>query len=250
MLPKTRSQEYEHRKRKRQWEARIILDAITPFLEKNAVSGNKRIDIFEFGSGDGFQIPYLQKFGNVLASDIYTSNGVKRLQSVRFIECSITDAPFRNDQFDLIFASQVIPDLFDITNALREARRIGKASCLYAFSVPTNIWLLLSVPALYYNKVRKGVQTYNIDSRLKKALRVLLPEGRARWNFIECYQHYTIRSWQRLFSAHGFLVLEVKPLLFYGPSEWPIIPTRVSSTNFSSSVLFLMMKHENQVARR
>jgi hypothetical protein len=40
-------------------------------------------------------------------------------------------------------------------------------------------------------------------------------------------------------------VIEVKPLLLYGPSEWPIIPTSTCKTNLCSSVLFLMMKRQN-----
>jgi ubiquinone/menaquinone biosynthesis C-methylase UbiE len=246
MLPKTRDQEYEHRKRKRELEVDIIIESIMTCLRRTSVVRDKTdIDIFEFGTGDGFQIAYLTEIGNVVASDIYTSDGVKRLKDIKFIECSITDAPFRDGQFHIVFASQVIPDLTDIKNGLRETQRIGKSSSLYAFSVPTNLWLLLSLPALYYNKLRNGVTTYQRDSKLKKFLRTVLPEGRGRWNFLECYRNFKIRNWQRLFTESGFSVIEVKPLLLYGPSEWPIIPTSTCKTNFCSSVLFLMMKRQN-----
>ncbi len=244
MLPKGRGEEYEHRKRKRQWEITIIIETITSFLKRSSDFANKKIDIFEFGSGDGFQIRYLQSIGNVVASDIYTSDGIKSLKDIKFVECSITAAPFGNGQFDLIFSSQVIPDLDDVTNSFREMHRIGKSSCLYAFSVPTNIWLLLSIPAQYYNRSRYGVRTYQTDSKLIKFLRAMLPEGRLSSNFVECYRNYKIKNWQRLFSENGFYVVEVKPLLLYGPSEWPIIPTSTCTTNFCSSVLFLMRKNQ------
>jgi len=243
MLPKTRNQEYAHRKRKRELEVGIVVESIVTFLKRTSDFQDKtNINVFEFGAGDGFQIPYLRDLGNVIASDIYTSDGVKRLKNIKFIECSITDAPFRDGQFHIVFANQVIPDLIDIKTALREAQRIGKRSCLYAFSVPTATWLLLSIPALYYNKLRNGVQTYQRDSKLKTFLRRILPEGRARWNFIECYRNYQIKTWQKLFSENGFSVVEVKPLLLYGPSEWPIIPTSNCKATFCSSVLFLMFK--------
>ncbi len=246
MLPKTRDQKYEHRKRKRELEIGLIIESIVPFLRRSSdFRDNTNIDIFEFGTGDGFQIPYLSDIGKVVASDIYTSDGVKRLKDIKFIECSITDAPFRDGQFHIVFASQVIPDLADIKNALRETQRIGKSSSLYAFSVPTNVWLLLFLPALNYNKLRNGVTTYQRDSKLKKFLRRILPEGRGRWNFLECYHNFKIKNWQRLFSENGFSVIEVKPLLLYGPSEWPIIPTSHCKSMLCSSVLFLMMKKQN-----
>ena len=243
MLPKTQQQEYEHRRHKREIEVRLIIDAIRDYLERQSgVSKEREIQIFEFGAGDGFQIPYLTKLGRLIASDIYTSDGVKQQKPLNFLECSITDGPFRDAQFDLIFANQVIPDLMDIPGSLREARRIGKPSCLYAFAVPTALWYLLSLPAQYYNKLRYGVPTYISDSRFKKFLRRVLPQGRARWNFVECYHHYKLKSWHQLFSQHGFSTISAKPLLVYGPSEWPIIQTSRARTDYCSSMLFLLKK--------
>jgi len=246
MLPKTQDQEYQHRKIKRELEVALTIDSIKACIKRYSAGGDKtNTTIFEFGAGDGFQIPYLRELGKIIPSDIYTSDGVRKLTDTNFIECSITDTPFRDGQFHVVYASQVIPDLMDIKNGLREAQRVGKSSSLYAFSVPTNIWLLLSLPALYYNKLRYGVTTYQRDSKVKKFLRKVLPEGRGRWNFIQCYRNFKIKNWQQLFTENGFSVIEVKPLLLYGPSEWPIIPTSICKTNFCSSVLFLMIKTQN-----
>jgi ubiquinone/menaquinone biosynthesis C-methylase UbiE len=247
MLPSTGNEEYEHRKRKRQLEIAIVIENIATFLKSWSDLTNGRINILEFGSGDGFQIPYLRRIGNVIASDICTSDGVKNLQEVKFVECSINHAPFGNGQFDVIFSSHVIQYLNELLNAFREMQRIGKSSCIYAFSVPTNIWLLLSIPAQYYNRIAKGLRrTEETDSKLTKFLRRILPEGHGiNPNFIDCYRNFKIKNWQRLFTENGFSVIEVKPLLLYGPSEWPIIPTSTCKTNLCSSVLFLMMKRQN-----
>lgn len=266
MLPKTRAQEYEHRKRKRQMEIGIITETITNFLKRSSGLISKNIDILEFGSGDGFQIPYLNDIGNTIASDIYTSDGIKSLQDIKFVECSITRASFGDGQFDMIFSNHVIEHIDDITIAFREMQRIGKPSCTYAFSVPTNIWLLLSIPAQYYNKLRNVISMlsprltnnsnvnraktnhsvgggYKVDSKATKFLRMALPGGHGvSSNFIECYRNFKIKNWQRLFSDNGFSVITVKPVLLYGPSEWPIIPTSRCKTNLCSSVLFLMKK--------
>jgi ubiquinone/menaquinone biosynthesis C-methylase UbiE len=243
MLPKTEEQEYEHRRHKRELEAELIIGAMEAYLERNPqTGGTATIQILEIGAGDGFQVSYLRKLGNVIASDIYTSKGIQNQKPLDFLECSISHAPFKTGKFDIVFANQVIPSLTDIPGSLREVQRIGKAGCLYAFSVPTATWLLLSVPALYYNKLRYGVQTYVHDSRLKTLLRRLLPEGRARWNFLQCYHHYKLKNWRQLFLQYGFSILEAKPLLLYGPSEWPIIPTSAPTASFCSSVLFLLKK--------
>src|ERR1044071_3820555 len=247
MLPETTTQEYLHRKYKRQLEIELFVEALKAFLKQRSDLTSENITILEFGAGDGFQVPYLKTIGRLIASDIYTSSGIKSLgKNVDFVECSITDMPFRDAQFDIVFANQVIPDLNDLTHSFREAQRIGKPSTIYAFSVATSLWLMLSIPALYYNKIRYGVQSYEIDSKLKKFLRIILPEGRGRWNFLECYRHYRIKNWKRLFHDNGFFVIGPKPLLLYGPSELPIIPTSVSKTNLCSSVLFLLKKRENQ----
>ena len=250
MLPKTRNEEYEHRKRKRQLEIGIAIEKIMNLLQRSPDFLNRIINIFEFGSGDGFQIPYLRRIGNVVASDIYTSDGIKSLQHIDFVECSITDAPFRDGQFDIIFCSHVVQYIDDLTNAFREMQRIGKPSCIYAFSVPTNIWLLLSIPAQYYNRIIKGMRRGDeTDSKIIKFLRLIMPEGHGvNPNFIECYRNFKIKNWEQLFSDNGFAVIEVKPLLLYGPSEWPIVPTLNCKTNFCSSVLFVVMKRQNQIA--
>lgn len=245
VLPNTTAQEYADRRRKRQMEVGLIVENIQKFLQTAADWKNRKFDILEFGSGDGFQIPYLSRIGNVVGSDIYTSDGIKSLPGVQFVECSITQTPFAHGQFDIIFSNHVIPDLDDVGGALREIRRIGKPDCLYAFSVPTAVWLLLSLPAQYYNKARGMGRSFAGDSKLVKLLRLALPEGRGyHTSFIESYRSFRISGWRRLFRENGFRVVDEQPLLLYGPSEWPVVPTSRSKTRFCSSMLFLMSKSQ------
>lgn len=243
VLPNTREQEYEDRRRKRQMEVSLIVENIQRFLQATPRAQNQKLDILEFGSGDGFQIPYLKKIGNVIGSDIYASDGVKTLRDAQFVECSIVKTPFADERFDIIFSNHVIPDLNDALEAFREIRRIGKPDCLYAFSVPTALWLLLSLPAQYYNKARGMGRSFEGDSKLMKLFRLALPEGRGyHTSFVASYRSFRIQGWRRLFHENGFRVVEEKPLLLYGPSEWPVVPTSRSTTRFCSSMLFLMNK--------
>jgi len=200
----------------------------------------------------------------VVASDIYCNDRIKGLQTIDFVQCGIADTPFSDEQFDIVFSNHVIEHLEDIASSLRETQRIGKASCVYAFSVPTNIWLLLFLPIHYYNKLRglkrkllkgpgnsnklnnvKGPHNISTidkgDSTRSKYLRSILPRGHGvSSNFLNCYSDFRIKSWWRLFINAGFCIRKIQPLLLYGPSEWPIIPTLRCKTALCSSVLFLM----------
>ena len=266
MFPKSTEGEKRHRKRKRKLEVGFSIDAIKCMLKNT--QGKKihaDINVLEFGCGDGFQIPYLKKLGTVVASDVYRGE-LKDLQGAEFVECDITNTPFVDDFFDVVYSNHVIEHVENLDGAFDELIRIGGGNCIYAFSVPTNIWLLLSLPAQYLSKLKTFLRSTgpktstrensappgpitnsNLargeESLLDKCLGLLGPSGHGvTENYIECYRNFRVRSWHKLFSDSGFLVIKTKPLLLYGPSEWPLIPIMKDKFGLSSSVLFLMVK--------
>lgn len=233
MFPKSKSGEREHRGRKRYIEIGIIIKAISRVLKNNTNISNRKFNTLEFGSGDGFQLPYLKRLGRVIASDIYTSDGIKILRGINFVECDITDTPFKNRQFDVIFSNHVIEHINDLKSTFRETQRIGKSSCIYAFSVPTNIWLLLSIPAQYLGKMQRIItktrklllkptnsnkmitnknnhypdRRYQTHSNFTKYIRFIMPEGHGvNSNFLKCYRDFRIKRWKELFSENGFCI--------------------------------------------
>ena len=148
-------------------------------------------------------------------------------------------------------------------------KRIGKPDCLYAFSVPTNIWLFLTIPAQYLAKVQRviryilgksgarrkraypngpvtfGQQDEFIDTSRKRLLSFLLPQGHGvHQGFMNCFSQFRIKRWRRRFESNGLQIRAVCPLLLYGPSEFPLIPTTAVFSRFGicSSVLFLLGK--------
>jgi len=266
MFPKSNTKAITHRRKKRRIEIKLVIDEISNYLSKQTDANDKVNQILEFGSGYGFQIPYLERLGNVVASDIYTSNEIKKYQDIQFVQCGIDKTPFETEQFDLIFSNHVIEHIVNLKSAFAEMKRIGTSSCVYAFTVPTNIWMVLSIPAQYYNKIKdhlnfrekrikKGensisssltTKTKQIDDIVKKVKikKFLLKGHGARTNFLECYRFFKISQWEKLFIANGFVVTKIQPLLLYGPSEWPIIPTMRSSKNLCSSVLFVLRKND------
>jgi ubiquinone/menaquinone biosynthesis C-methylase UbiE len=270
MFPKTKSGEKSHRRKKREIEISFVCEALSSFFKDSTIFKTKNFSILEFGSGDGFQIPYLKKIGNLVASDTYKSNNIENMKDVSFVKCSITNTPFSEDQFDLIYSNHVIEHLEDQGGAFEELKRIGRTDCVYAFSVPTNIWLSFSILAQYYNKIRsisKRLLSFcsgkkanklsgdsksnisNINSNqqsrgiAERLFQIIKPSGHGiNSNFISCYKSFRVKNWEQLFCENGFILIKSQPLLLYGPSEWPIIPTTkvFNRLNFSSSFLFVL----------
>jgi SAM-dependent methyltransferase len=268
MWPRTKLGEERHRKKKRELEIKLIIDSLYRFIGPNNGAQNKDFHILEFGCGDGFQIPYLKKIGHLIASDIYVNSKIKLMgKDLEFYKCGIIDTPFDNDYFSLIFSNHVIEHIENLEKAFAELKRIGRDNCLYTFSVPTNVWLLLSIPAQYYNKARKLIKSFcslisrgerypaekiigqnTVINSFLKILHFILPTGHGtRVSFQDCYQAFKISNWKRLFQDSGFEILYIRPLLLYAPSEWPIIPTTsyFAKSGICSSVLFILKKRNN-----
>ena len=140
-----KSYEKRHRRRKREWEMALIMEAMLKHLKDNGYRGKEGFRSLEFGCGDGFQISYLEQMSEVTAIDVRLNKEVRSRGLKNLFECSITDTPFKNRQFDLLFSNHVLEHIEDLDGAFDELKRIGNDNALYAFSVPTNIWLLLSL---------------------------------------------------------------------------------------------------------
>jgi len=268
MLPRTIEGENTYRKKKRKLEIESIIFHVKKYLRNNSYTGSPPLKILEFGCGNGFQIPYLEKLGVVTATDIFISNNLNIKEQTDFVKCDISNSPFLKDQFDLIFSNHVIEHIRDLNKALDELKRIGKRNCLYALSVPTNVWLLLSIPAQYLQKVRAMVKqikrsdkndhssapkkkdgfdlsyTKN-NSFLSILFDKIKPHGHGSIkDFLKCYQSFKKDSWYKLFNQHGFNVITTQSLLLYAPSEWPIIPiiSVKGRAKICSSLLYLIAK--------
>lgn len=272
MFPKTASGVHKHRRAKRVREVTLATEAVAEYADRRDMPNGMKTKVLEIGSGDGFQIPYLRQFGDVVVSDIYVSDDVNAMNDVDFVRCSITEAPFPDESFDLIFSNHVIEHIEDLETGFDEMRRIGKPGCIYAHAVPNNTWLLLSVPFQYYDKLRVGIRrllsrrddtnTHTEDhygesasgsgaasaGRRPRLARYLFPGGHGVYQgFLKCYREFRTGSWEKTFTDNGFELLKSEPLLLYGPSEWPVIPTTDAfrRINLCSSVLFIMRKADS-----
>jgi len=180
---------------------------------------------------------------------------------VSFVMCDICDTPFNTGQFNIIVSNQVIEHIADLPAAFAEIRRVSADDALLVFSVPTSIWRLLSVPGQVCAKVK------NLSRRLRAVFcrEEMLEPGSAGheaemsighgllWKigihghgcypgFFECLRVFRVKRWRRLFESNGFRVVSEGPLLCYGSSHWPIIPTNriLARWGIASSYFFAM----------
>jgi SAM-dependent methyltransferase len=248
------AREFKHRREKRIREVRIAMDVLRPLL-----LGKGRLSVLEFGSGSGVQADELCKLGDVVASDIDCS-GFGSQKGVDCVECNISSTPFESQKFDLVYSNHVVEHLDNAAAAYAEMRRLGKDGCVYAFSVPTNLWLVLTIPAQLWSKLRavaavlsgggykliSGVNAtgsdrmQNVSSPRARSYRILKGHG-VEARFLRCYESFKVEQWRRTFEGHGFKVVSVNPLLLYGPSEFPLLPTMAPLFGrYASSVLFVL----------
>ena len=96
----------------------LILENLIPVKEDK---------ILDIGCGKGITGKLLEdKIGcDVTFSDV-TLTAQEYLKNKNFVLCSMSDTPFKNGQFDKIYATSVISHIEDIDKALREMKRILK----------------------------------------------------------------------------------------------------------------------------
>ncbi|MFC1808885.1 class I SAM-dependent methyltransferase [Candidatus Omnitrophota bacterium] len=249
----------KHRRRKREKEIALSITSLDQHLEG---SSNTDLKILEFGCGAGFQLPYLKRLGKVFACDVTEQlDFTGAFDDIEFHKCSIEETSFDSDCFDIIFSNHVIEHIDDFDACFSELRRLGKANCIYAFVVPTSLWLLLSIPGQYYIKLMKifginvcessGTRTQNIRGvpekkyNRRKGISKLLPLGHGKYKrFSEAFFAFHKQTWRKLFEHYGFNIETIRPLLLYGPSECPIVPTTKLFNKFGivSSILLIMKK--------
>jgi SAM-dependent methyltransferase len=245
------------------------MQEVSDVLKASGRLGAPDFAVMEFGCGDGFQIPHLRQFGKVAASDLYASEGIRSMPDLEFYECRIEHTPFKTGQFDLIYSNQVFQDIPEsvLPAVFSELKRIGKPGCIYAFTVPTNHWLIFRIPAHYYNNLKfilrrvfrtdkgpepgsshfatetSGAEETKVKRSLASKLKILLlPSGIGGYpGFWNAYRKLSIKSWMQRFERLGFSPVAAKPLLVYAPSDWPIVPTSRGLTKLGlcSSVLIV-----------
>jgi ubiquinone/menaquinone biosynthesis C-methylase UbiE len=256
LMPKSARAADEHRADKRIKEAEVFRAEVLKEMDRP----DQQIRLLEFGCGHGVQAEVLSSLGRTFMMDVEISESLKDRGSV--VQADARSIPFRSGQFDVVYSNHVMEHVQDPEMALAELLRVGTDDCLYLVSVPTPLWLLLSVPAQYLNKAKVILDparwTRARGDRSSPRVELVSEDRQHKWlrrlawaflptshgierGFLSCFRQFRRSRWRSLFRRHGFREIRTVPLLLYGPSEWPIVPTIVApSARLCSSRLFVL----------
>ncbi len=255
-LSRSRRKRYKADRRQREFEL------IVSSLRKHLGHRGGRLVILEFGCGPAGGAYLLKPLGTLVETDVYRHPDTCLPQGVPFVMCSISSAPFVGSAFDILLSNQVIEHLPDLRLAFDEMGRVAKPDALFVFGVPTAVWLLLTVPGQLWKKMENVfARVFGRSSRQAslpvagapqadrshaggRPARLALAGHGCYPGFMECLWTFQVRRWRELFLSHGFQILSEEPLLCYGSSHFPIVPTNrlLARIGLASSYLFVLRK--------
>lgn len=146
------------------------------FIEQN---GGKILDI---GSADGVftnVIARRSKAKRVIGIDVlkhsvaWANKHWKHNKKVSFMVADAHKLPFKNNEFDAVFAMEVLEHVFEIEKVLKEIRRVLKKGGYSVFLVPTDSKLFLAiwwfVKKFWWAKIWRDthIQSFKNDSLIK-----------------------------------------------------------------------------------
>lgn len=220
------------------------------------------VRVLELGAGDGFQSQLLARYTRFLVS---TDINPERLvcHSNHKITCTVCDAkrlPYRNNEFDLIYSSNLLEHLPDPAQTFMEMSRVLRDNGIMIHVVPNRFWKVLHLGLFYFSQflaiieLLTGSSVKNIGGRGNNPQkprstfwrRNLWPpvHGASPTNAIE-FSRFGRRYWQSVFEGAGFELVEVvKHLSVHSPYRFGFDKVRrlLEWMGFSSCTGFILRK--------
>lgn len=271
MWPRSKAGVIRYRRWLRQREAGLIMERVARLFPGMAqLNDGRGPRILEFGSGEGHQVPVLKRYGAVTASDVYRSPHLRLDEDVPFVVADIAETGFADGSFDLIYSNHVLEHVPRLSTALREIQRIGAPACVYAFSMPTPLWLFMCLPAKYLDRAQRVLagagrrlglvgragasgaeetrSAHGPDAhvaRRRGLAKWLLPGGHGEYpEFGLALRGFRASAWRQRFAEAGLELVEQRNLLLYATARWPFIPanTLLPRLGMTSSRLFILTR--------
>lgn len=190
--------------------------------------------VLEIGGSTGYQASLIAALGSIVESIdvVQPSSDVETYYPVRLYDGRTI--PYSNEQFDLVFSSNVLEHIRDLEAMLSESRRVMKADGLAIHILPTPTWRIWTSLSHYVHIARRIVDLIGRGNRtsilpsvqcerqgnagwwqgLKRVLRDG-PHGEYPSALTELW-YFSQRRWTDLFRKNGFQVVEALPSnIFY-----------------------------------
>ena len=220
------------------WHHFLRLRDLTQILGEVPVDPKWRV--LEIGAGDGVQTASLRKiFSFVQPIDIAPSAEVEGL-----IVADVSNLPFDNNQFDLIFSSNVLEHVEDIDKGLSELKRVLAPNGMMVHSMPTSVWktiqilgrpfasliraIRMLIPGFSQTQKRPRAGTHGSLHGSDLSRRSLLQRviGRAgptihgtSGNHVSEFLRFRPAWWLRKFESSGLNCVRTTPLFLHSPYD-------------------------------
>ncbi|HEX9964285.1 MAG TPA: class I SAM-dependent methyltransferase [Allosphingosinicella sp.] len=187
--------------------------------------------LLEIGAGSGKQALELSKRGfEVEAIEIGSSDYAKnRLYPIQ--DYDGRTIPFPDSSFDLVYSSNVLEHVPDLTNMHKEIRRVLKPGGRCVHVLPTHRWRLntslAAIPSLL-GVFLPGPRRFRRLATIRRSLGAALRRHGERGIVLTELWYFHPAWWRRNFRKNGFELIEDRPLgLFYTAEElrgakWPL----------------------------
>jgi len=201
-------------------EIRLLeLESVIPFLAP-------RSRVLELGAGTGRQALALSRRGFEVSAIDIESSSYKDHRLFPVQDYDGTTIPFGNGSFDVVYSSNTLEHVTDLTRMHAEIARVLRPGGKSIHLMPSHwwrIWTTLVGPvdalqALARGRVRDAAKTLG-------ATVLLMPHGE-RGNAVSELMLFRPAWWERNFRQNGFKVEERRPVeLFY--TGWMLLGRRL-----------------------
>jgi SAM-dependent methyltransferase len=198
-------------------------------LVKLYFSGSPKV--LEIGGGNGWQASIMQGWGCCVSSIDIAGGPTKTEPHFPVATYDGKQIPFGANEFDLVFSSNVLEHVADLTSLLSEIARVVKQKGVAIHILPTPTWRLFTsiahypflVAYLLNRKTSYGLEVSSASDIVKKrGLMHLIkriffaaPHGVQKSAASELY-YFSASRWRRVFRDNGFIVERDYPTgIFY-----------------------------------